>query len=182
VKKFSILPFATFALLSAMLALVNSCALFQLSSTTTPETQTTAPSPKPTDGASITQQMEAMERSLASPLLHGIPDESIAYLEKIGRAFLLHDGEYLRAQGEPYYEKTVRPQVNDVHYLELLYRIEGGDFMLDDVTGFSYTGYDETGPVLEVSGNMRLKNAKSCKFTIVLLWRLKTQKIQGEYP
>ena len=138
------------------------------------------------------------ESGLQEAGFKSLPTEAKEYLETLSEAFRKKDKEFLLAQGEAQFEKELRPKLEEGNYLALLYRI--GPYSEDSewkapTTGASpirldvntteailYTGWEEKGPLLGITGRLYTKDSGIVPCRIVLAWRLVQPKIQGVWP
>ncbi|MDR2305178.1 MAG: hypothetical protein LBE10_11410 [Treponema sp.] len=133
------------------------------------------------------------DSSLDSAAFAGCPPEALAYLKLLSRAFGNEDKTFLLAQGEPQYERDLRPGMDETEYFNLLYRI--GPLAMEDLqetrlqkylkaedAGYiSFKGWSEKGPMIEVDAQIHgPEGPLPCR--IILAWRLVDIKIVGLYP
>jgi len=135
------------------------------------------------------------ESGLSAETFVHLPPEGKAYLLRLAEAFRRQDSAYLLAQGEPGFAERQNPMHDQAEYLALLYRIgpyaaenPGDPYPLPrlqpaQIRSIEYTGWEEQGPVLEIRGRILLtSSATPLPCRIMLLWRLKEQKILGHEP
>ncbi|QQO08382.1 hypothetical protein [Breznakiella homolactica] len=131
---------------------------------------------------------------LNTAAFRSIPAEAGAYLSLLSRAFSQRDGDFLMAQGEPLFEKQVRPDYDEDEYLAMLYRIgpyaaESPDapdrlprLTVRNIRGIRYTAWDEVDFMLEISGRIVFTDGADTPCRIMLLWHLPEPKILGCFP
>ncbi|GEM_PF-1305165 len=135
------------------------------------------------------------ESGLSAETFVDLPPEGKAYLLRLAEAFKRQDSAYLLAQGEPGFAARQRPMHDQAEYLALLYRT--GPYAAENpgdpyppprleptrIRSIEYSGWEEQGPVLEIRGRILLtSSATPLPCRIMLLWRLKEQKILGHEP
>ena len=158
-----------------------------------PETTETVP-------VSVSSQRSAPGSVPAEPIpdsgldtarFRNLPAEAKEYLETLAEAFRTKDREFLVSQGESQYEKDLRSDYDEETYLAMLYRYgsysDDGEWRASGLThldistirGIVYTGWEEFGPALEISGHLYQSNGERVPCNIILLWRLLEIKILG---
>jgi len=152
------------------------------------------PSP---ETAKITDR--AVGDGLDTPRFRNLPPEAQDYLKTLATAFRKKDREFLVSQGEAQYEKELRFTLDEETYLAMLYRIgpysedlpwesprnNGANLPRLDVSvirGIEYTGWEESGPMLEIKGRLYIRDSEPIPCTLILIWRLTEPKILGERP
>ncbi|WP_041396187.1 hypothetical protein [Gracilinema caldarium] len=153
---------------------------------------------KPTAQFTQSKQQETKHKKidpgLSDPAFKKLNTEVLAYLNTLAEAFSSKNKSLLLAQAEPYYQKTYENLYPVNEYLAMLYRIgpystetpfgftKRPALNINEITGITYTGWDELGPVLEVRGKIFFQNGKAEPCRIILLWRLGEIKIKGFEP
>jgi hypothetical protein len=131
---------------------------------------------------------------LDEPVFRGLPAEARTSLKALSAAFRARDRAFLLAQGEPQFEKEVRPRYDEETYLALLYRI--GPLSREDaeadnalprldpaaIRGLEYADWEEEGPLLEIRGRLIPVSGPPVPCRIMLVWRLREPKVLGIFP
>ncbi|MFA6505375.1 MAG: hypothetical protein WCT14_04710 [Treponemataceae bacterium] len=122
----------------------------------------------------------------------GLPPYSRSYLSSLAKAFAAGDMDKLLEQGEKDYEKRVRSRVSVDEYFALLYR--AGSYAEPDspyqkarstkidvskITGLTFNGWSENGPVLVVRGKLRFADGSTAPCILNILWKIDPPRILG---
>ena len=131
---------------------------------------------------------------LGTQTFRQFPSEAADYLRLLSEAFRNRDSAFLLSQGEIQYETELRPRYEDEVYLAMMFRI--GSYGEDSqwgstqvlrlhpaqLRGIEYTGWEEAGPMLRISGRIHMIDGSNIPCEIVLVWRLPEPKILGYWP
>jgi len=131
---------------------------------------------------------------LGTAPFRALPSIPRSYLETLSLAFRNKDRGFLILQGEDQYESDLRPNYNEEVYLAMLFRT--GPYHADApwnytgirtlnpdlVRSIQYTQWEETGPMIRVTGILHLENGEEMPCEIILLWRLEEPRILGYWP
>ena len=131
---------------------------------------------------------------LGTPGFRNLPSEAMDYLRILSQAFRNKDREFLVSQGETQYEIELRSRLEEDVYMALLYRIGplGGDSAWTspvlprlnpaEVRSIEFTGWEEAGPMLNISARLHMEDGSRLPSEIILVWRLIEPKILGLWP
>jgi hypothetical protein len=136
----------------------------------------------------------AADNGLASAGFSTMDPFARTYLEHIAEAVNSGDSGFLLSQGESWYEKRMKPNLDDPTYLAFLYRL--GPFSKEspadsgtiprvspsDIRSVRFTAWNHLGPILEVRGTFRLADGEALPFTMDVLWKLDPPRILGLEP
>ena len=123
-----------------------------------------------------------------------LPRAAREYLKILSDAFRNKDKDFLLAQGETLFERDMRPRFDDEVYLAMLFRIgpfSTGSTMVSpilprlyiaEVSSIEYLEWEESGPILEISGRLIMEREYPIPVLIKLIWKLEEPKILGIRP
>jgi len=176
--------------------LAVACALLPPAAPQIPEEPTTTePGKSPGKAPDVKVIPEhTADNGLASAAFSTMDPYALDYLERIAEAVHTGDSRFLLSQGESWYEKRLKPNLDESSYLAYLYRI--GPFSKEspadpdsiphvspsDIRSVRFTSWNTLGPILEIRGTFRFVDGKALPFTMNVLWKLDPPRILGLEP